>query len=64
MMTRLGYSVAELAGLVGLSDQQIYNHIKRGDISPKYSGRKAIIPVAEAQRFFDDLPDEDLGPLA
>jgi hypothetical protein len=60
---RLAYTVAELAAAIGVSDQQIYNHIKRGDIKPKYSGKKTIIPVAEAQRFFDELPDEDYGAL-
>lgn len=61
---RLAYTVPQLAVAVGLSDQQLYNHIKRGDLTPKYSGRKAIIPVDEARRFVKDLPDEDLGPLS
>ena len=60
---RLAYTVPQLAEALGLSDQQIYNHIARGDLTPKYSGRKRIIPVAEAQRFMAELPDEDLGPL-
>lgn len=60
---RLSYTVPQLAEAVGVSDQQIYNHIKAGDLSPKYSGTKALIPVKEAQRFIDELPDENLGPL-
>ncbi len=60
---RLTYTVAELAEAVRVSDQQIYNHIKRGDLTPRYSGRKALIPVEEARRFVAELPDEDLGPL-
>lgn len=60
---RLAYTVPEVAAMVGVSDQQIYNHIKRGDLSPKYSGRKALITAAEAQRFVDELPDEDMGAL-
>lgn len=61
---RLAYTVPQLAKALGLSDQQIYNHIKAGDLTPKYSGTKQIIPVAEAQRFINELPDENLGPLA
>lgn len=61
---RLAYSVASLAKAVDVSGRQIYNHIERGDLSPKFSGRKAIIPVKEAVRFVDELPDEDLGPLS
>lgn len=64
MTDRLAYSVPELAKLTGLSDQQIYNHIDRGDLSPKFSGRKRIIPVDEAKRFIAELPDENVGPLA
>jgi hypothetical protein len=62
--TLLAYSVTALAKATSLSDQQIRNHITRGDLTPKFSGRKALIPVAEAKRFIDELPDEDLGALA
>lgn len=62
-ITRLTYTVAELAAATGLSDQQIYNHIERGDLSAKYSGTRRLITVAEAARFIEELPDEDLGPL-
>lgn len=60
---RFFYSVPELAVRCAMSDQQVYNHIKRGDITPRYSGRKILIPVDEAKRFAASLPDEDLGPL-
>lgn len=60
---RLAYSVAELAGAIGISARQIYNHIDRRDLTPVYSGTKAIIPVAEAERFLASLPDENLGSL-
>lgn len=60
---RLAYSVAELAQAVGVSDRQMYKHLDRRDITPVFSGTKAIIPVAEAERFLRDLPDENRGPL-
>lgn len=64
MTGRLSYSVPELAAMMGLSDEQIYRHIARGDLTPKFSGRKKIIPVAEAERFLASLPDEDEGALS
>lgn len=57
------FSVAQLAAKCGVSTQQIYNHIAVGDISVVFSGRKKLIPVAEAERFRDSLPDEDRGAL-
>ncbi|MFJ4254758.1 hypothetical protein [Microbacterium sp. NPDC090003] len=60
---RLAFTVAELAYSVGLSDSRIYRHIDRRDITPVYSGTKALIPVEEALRFVRDLPDENYGPL-
>lgn len=63
MIERLAYTVPQLAEAVGVSDQQIYNHIKAGDLTPKYSGTKALIPVDEARRFIAELPDENRGPL-
>lgn len=63
MTERYFYSVAQLAEMCALSPQQIYNHIDRKDISVVYSGRKKLIPVAEAERFRDSLPDEDRGAL-
>lgn len=60
---RIAFTVAELAYAVGLSDARIYQHIDRRDITPVYSGTKALIPVEEAVRFVRDLPDENYGAL-
>lgn len=60
---RLAFTVAELAYAVGLSDSRIHQHIARSDLTPVYSGSKALIPVDEAMRFLRDLPDENRGPL-
>lgn len=60
----LAYSVPDLAKALGISDRQLYKHIDRGDLTAKYSGAKKIIPVSEARRFLEELPDEDLGALA
>lgn len=60
---RLAYSASELASALGISSRQIYKHIERRDLTPVYSGTKAVIPVAEAERFLRELPDEIPGPL-
>jgi hypothetical protein len=61
---RLAYSASELAAALGISPRQMYKHIERRDLTPVFSGTKAVIPVAEAERFLASLPDEDRGPLS
>lgn len=60
---RLAYSASELAAALGISPRQMYKHIVQRDLTPVYSGTKVVIPVAEAERFLRELPDEDRGPL-
>lgn len=60
---RLAYSASELASALGISSRQMYKHIENRDLTPLYSGTKAVIPVAEAERFLAALPDENRGPL-
>lgn len=55
----LAFDIPRLSEVIGLSARQLYKHIDRGDLTPRYSGRKRIVPVAEAQRFLDWLPDEE-----
>lgn len=60
---RLASSASELAAALGISSRQMYKHIEHRDVTPVYSGTKAVIPVAEAERFLAALPDEIRGPL-
>lgn len=60
---RYAYSIPEFAARTGLSADQIYRHIDRGDLTAKYSGTKRLIPADEAKAFVPRLPDEDRGPL-
>lgn len=55
----LAFSVAQLATATGLSTRQIYKHIDRGDIVPKFSGTKKLVPTEEARRFIRELPEEE-----
>lgn len=45
-MPRAAYRVAEVAEMTGLSTDQIYRMVRRGEIGSKKSGRSVVIPVA------------------
>ncbi|MFK4789847.1 helix-turn-helix domain-containing protein [Microbacterium sp. ZW T5_56] len=60
---RLALTIAELAAAMGVSDDQLYKHVRNGDLTPRYSGTRMVVPMDEAIRFINELPDEDLGPL-
>lgn len=55
----LAFDIPRLSEVIGLSARQLYKHIERRDLTPKYSGRKRIVPVEEAKRFLKWLPDEE-----
>jgi hypothetical protein len=63
-LERLSYSVAELAEATGLSDQAIYDAIARNDLAAKKVGKagskrpRVLIPVASAQAWIANLPDQ------
>lgn len=54
----LGYSIQALADATHLSYETIRLAIQNNELAPKYSGRKAVIPVEEARRWLASLPDE------
>lgn len=64
---KLAYSIAELAGLVSLSENQLRRHIS-GELQPQlvasYSGRKGVIDHDEAKRWLRLLPNEPNGVAA
>lgn len=57
-LSKLAYSIPELADAVSLSVTSIRDAIDKGDLKPKYPNRKPIIPAAEAQRWLDSMSDE------
>ena len=60
-MTKLAYTIPEIAEAVGLSVSSIRDAITTGELRPKYPNRKPIIPIAEAQRWIESLSDEKPG---
>ena len=47
------YSLNEFAKILGVSQQHIFNVIKRGEIKKVKVGKRSLIPVSELQRLLD-----------
>ncbi|TFC08473.1 helix-turn-helix domain-containing protein [Cryobacterium sp. MDB2-33-2] len=46
------------ARLLGLSPSTVRAYMRRGDLLPRYSGRKPIFTLDELRTFVERLPDE------
>jgi hypothetical protein len=55
------YSVQSMSDAYEVSVSYIRNDIATGKLFPKYLGRKPLIGITEADRWFDSLPDERPG---
>jgi len=55
-LTKLAYSLDEVADAVSLSKAQLRKHIDAGDLVPSYSGTKPLITKAEGERWLSSLP--------
>ena len=49
---RVAFSVAELAELLGISKQHIWNSIRNGDIKKTKLGRRTLIHKSEVDKLF------------
>jgi excisionase family DNA binding protein len=47
------YSIPEFAKTLGVSNQHIFNVIKRGEIKKVKVGGRSLIPISELQRLLD-----------
>ena len=52
---RVAFSVAELAELLGISKQHIWNSICNGDIKKTKLGRRTLIHKSEVDKLFQQL---------
>lgn len=55
------YSIQSMSEAFEVSVSAIRNDIADKKLSPKYYGRKPLIGIKEADRWFDSLPDERPG---
>jgi excisionase family DNA binding protein len=55
---RLGFSVAEAALVIGISERSIHRLLKRGLLRGSKALRKIIIPRTEIERFLRDTTEE------
>ena len=58
MSAPLAYTIPEAALAVSVSTDTIRAAIRRGDLAPRYVGRKAIIPASELDAWLHALPSE------
>ena len=47
------YSINEFSEILGVSQQHIFNVIKRGEIKKVKVGGRSLIPISELQRLLD-----------
>lgn len=57
-LSKLSYSVQNLALATDLSVDSIQKAIKNSELIPSYFGSKPLIPVDEARRWLESLPNE------
>lgn len=56
---KLSYSVRRLAELTDISKTELYNAINRGDLTPSYPTKHAVVLRDEAIRWLLSLPNEE-----
>ena len=56
-MEKRGYTVAEAADYLGLSDWVVRSEIRENRIAAKKRGTTVLIDRAELDRYFDALPE-------
>lgn len=57
-LPKASYSAEEFAAVVGLSPSAIRTEVREGRIAASFFGPKALIPVAEVDRWLASLPTE------
>lgn len=55
-MTKSTLSVREMAREIGICKTKIYEEMRAGRIQARKSGRRTLIPAAEAERYLLSLP--------
>ena len=58
---RMTFTVAEVAGLLGVSARLVYEEIQRGNIAAISLGRRRVIPRNEVERIIGPLEPPPTG---
>jgi hypothetical protein len=53
----VGFSVDAFCAWAGIGRTAAYSEIKEGRLSVRKFGKRTIVPVAEARRWFEALPN-------
>jgi excisionase family DNA binding protein len=62
VLERLGYSVGEVAGMLGVSRGTVYRHVKDGEIGTVRIGNRIVIPAAALRKLL--TVDDERGDAA
>jgi len=52
---RMAFSVAEVSEILGISEQHIWNSIRKGDIKKTKLGRRTLIHKTELDKLFQQV---------
>ncbi len=63
-MTKVTYTVAEAAALLGISRSSAYECVRRGEIGSLTLGRRVLITRAHLEALLGPLPTDALAPNA
>jgi excisionase family DNA binding protein len=65
-LSKLTYSVPEVAGLLGISRTSAYEAVRRGEIPALTFGRRILVTRAAIEDLLGPIPDDsrDIAPAA
>lgn len=52
-----GFSVNAFCAWAGIGRTAVYSEIKRGRLTVRKFGKRTIVPISEAHRWFETLPN-------
>jgi excisionase family DNA binding protein len=56
---KVAYSVAEVAGMLGVSTDKVYELVRGGCIPHRHVGRRILVPCRSFDRWLNDDSQED-----
>jgi excisionase family DNA binding protein len=58
---RRAYSIRQVRELTGFCNEKVYQHIRKGELLARKSGRRTFILASDLDRFLESLPMVRLG---
>lgn len=61
---RRAYSIRQVRELTGFCNEKVYQHIRKGELLARKSGRRTLVLAADLDSFLESLPALKLGSEA